>query len=135
MSRPVTKVGNLTKDPELRFSAKGTPWTAFRLAVTPYTAKHKRIAKDRVEFYDVRCFRSLAENVAESIAKGDRVIVQGDGEVEDYTKADGTSGQAKVILANAVGVELRFATATIQKVTRESPKDGQSDDVPEGTDF
>lgn len=137
MSRPCTKVGNLTKDPVLKFSDKGTTWVSFTLAVTPWTAKNKRQDKEHPEFYQCRAFRSLAENVAESLSKGDRCIVQGDGEVETYTRADGTEGKAKVILANHVGAELRFATVTINKARRSTTTtEGSSEEsVPEGTDF
>lgn len=121
MARPVTKIGNLTEDPILRFSDKGTPWASFDLAVTPYTPTTKQQDKDHTEFYRIRCFRTLAEHVAESLRKGDRAIVQGDGQVEEYTKNDGTPDKAKVILANHVGAELRFATVEVTRIKR-SPR-------------
>lgn len=118
MARPTTKVGNIVTDPELRFSTKGTAWTRFRLAFTPWDPETKKMDKERTEFYTVRAFRDLAEHVCESLGKGDRVIVQGDGETEEYTKNDGTPGKQKVILANAVGAELRFATVDINRIKR-----------------
>lgn len=118
MARPTTKVGNIVTDPELRFSDKGTAWTRFRLAYTPYNAETKKMTKDNTEFYTVRVFRNLAEHVCESLSKGNRVIVQGDGEVEEYTKNDGTAGKQKIILANAVGAELRFATVVVNRIKR-----------------
>lgn len=136
MAKPTTKVGNVTADPQLRFSDKGTAWTRFRMAVTPYTRKEKKQLQDKTEFYTIRCFRTLAEHVAESVSKGDRLIVQGDGEVEEYTTKEGEPGKQKVILANHVGVELRFCTVTIHKPKRRTTSEPASDtDETEKTDF
>ena len=136
MARPVTKIGNLTDDPILRFSAAGTPWCTFRLAYTPYTRTNKKQLKDTTRFYTCRCFRSLAENASESLRKGDRVIVQGDGEVEEYTKDDGSKGENNVILCNHVGAELRFATAEIVRTKRTEPaRNVDHTATPELTDF
>lgn len=121
MARPTTKIGNVTRDPELKFSDKGIAYARFGLAVNNYDPKTKKITTEHPVFFDVVCFRTLAEHVAESLGKGDRAIVQGDGEVEEYNKEDGTKGKTNKILANHVGAELRFATATIQKATRTSP--------------
>lgn len=131
MARSVTKVGNLTRDPELRFSQAGTAWCKFGLAVTPYTPKTKKRDTDNPQFYDVRCFRGLAEHVAESLGKGDRVIVQGDPENTEWTDQEGKKRVTKVILANAVGAELRFATVQVDKARREGPQTRAADDADE----
>ena len=69
----VTVVGNVTRDPELRFTPGGAPVTNFSVA---WNRKDQN-DEDVVSFFDITCWRSLAENVAESITKGQRVIVYG----------------------------------------------------------
>ncbi len=125
----VCKTGNLTRDPELRFSAKGTPWAQSTIAVNPWVRDAKGGHKGEAEYYDLRFFGSLAEHVAESLSKGDRIIVSGQGTVEEFTRKDGTAGKQKVILCNDAGAELRFATCTVDKATRTSPDDAETDDA------
>jgi single-strand DNA-binding protein len=69
----------------------------------------------------VVCFRTLAENVAQSLTKGARAIVQGDAELEHWTDRDGKERTSKRIVANHVGAELRFDPVEIHKATRPSP--------------
>lgn len=133
MARQVTKVGNLTRDPELKFSDKGTAWVSVGLAVTPYDPKTKTRDIDNPVFYELRAFRTLAENMAESLSKGDRVIVNGDGQVDKWKdKETGEDREQKVILCNHVGAELRFATATINRIRRSEPL--EDDDSADATD-
>lgn len=114
----VTRVGNLTRDPELRFGASGTAYAKFGLAVERPKVAGDWTGERTTEFYEVMCFRSLAENVAECLHKGDRVIVEGDASLETYVGKDGLEHEAKSILANSVGAELRFATCEVHKVQR-----------------
>ena len=69
----VSVTGNVTRDPELRFTQGGMAVASFGLAWN----KRKQDGEEEVSFFDVTCFRSLAENVAESITKGTRVVVAG----------------------------------------------------------
>jgi single-strand DNA-binding protein len=71
--------------------------------------------------YDCVCFRTLAENVAASLVKGDRAFVQGNPELEHWTDREGKERTSKRIVANYVGPDLRFATAGIHKAARRSP--------------
>ena len=119
-----SKIGNLTRDPELSYSEKGTAYSRFGLAFTPYTGKGA--PKAEPVFYDVVCFGSLAENVSESLRKGDRVVVTGKSETEEYEAKDGTKRTQKKIFADGCGPDLRFATATIAKTKRESASTQQS---------
>ena len=118
----VDKVGNLTKDPELAFAANGMAYSRFDLAVERPVKAGDWAGERITEFYRCTAFRSLAENVVESLAKGSRVIVIGDAQLEYWTDKEGKEHADKVILANAVGPDLRFATVEIQKVSRSGPK-------------
>ena len=132
-----TKVGNITRDPELRFAASGTMYAKFGVAVNRPKVRGDWAGEQVTEFYDVTCFKSLAENVAECLHKGDRVIVEGEASLETFTGRDGEKHTSKAITANAVGVELRFATATIHRPERRTPADavdadgyGEDDEEP-----
>ena len=109
------RVGNLTKDPDLRVGKTGTLYTSFGLAVnTPKVAGQWK-GQQRTDFYDVVCFGTLAQHAAASLSKGVRVVVCGRSEVEHYTADDGTQRERKRIVAEALGPDLRWATATIHK--------------------
>lgn len=131
----VCKTGNLTRDPELKFSPKGTAWAKATIAVNPWVRDKDGGHRGEAIYYDVRFFGSLAEHMAETASKGDRVIVYGQGTVEEYTAKDGTAKTAKVILANDGGIELRFNTAVVQRATRSTPDTGDDSTSDESDDF
>jgi len=79
----VGRVGNVTNDPELRFSQSGTPLAKFGLAWRPYAPKGEPEAE--TVFYEVVSFGSLAEHIAECLHKGDRVCVVGKDELNRWT--------------------------------------------------
>lgn len=112
------RVGNVTDQPELRFSAKGTPVCRFGLAWRPWTAKGEPEA-DTV-FYEVVSFGSLAEHVAECVNKGDRVVVTGKGELDHWTGRDGTERVTQKIVADGVGPDLRWNTVTVERSERKA---------------
>jgi single-strand DNA-binding protein len=116
------KVGNLTKDPEIRFGANGTAYTNFSLAEERPKKAGNWVGERETSFNDCVCFRTLAENVAASLSKGDRAIVQGHAELEHWTDRDGRERTSKRSVASHVGAELRFATVVIQKVSGSGPK-------------
>lgn len=116
---PTAKVGNLTRDPELRYSAAGKPWTAFAIAVRPYVPKGE--PEPETTFYEVTAFGSLAGHVAECLTKGDRVVVVGRGSLEHWTGKDGVEHHSKKILADAVGPDLRFASVQLARTERHEP--------------
>jgi single-strand DNA-binding protein len=107
----INVVGNLTRDPEIKFSDSGVQITKFGLAVT----RKPKNGDEQTSFYNVVAFNSLAENVAGSLTKGNRVVVTGRLEVRTYSKNDGTEGTAVDIVAEEVAPSLRFATASIAK--------------------
>jgi len=103
-------VGNLASDPEIRFSANGKPWMRARLSVKPYLAGAE--TQPDLEFYDLVCFGSLAEHVAETLRKGSRIVVAGRIEDASWTGNDGTEHPGQKIIADAIGPDLRFAGTT-----------------------
>ena len=120
-----TIIGTAGRDPELRFSASGTSTAKFSVAVS-----YRRPARgggggggsgdweETTSWITVICFGSLADNVAESIQKGSRVMAQGRLEVRDYETQDGTKGRAVELIADEVGPSLRWATARVEKAER-----------------
>lgn len=113
---PTAKVGTIVKeDPILRFSGAGKPFTKFSLQVKPYS---KEGPTPEALYYEVTCFGTLAEHVAECMKKGYRVGVIGTGKLDEWTsQTTGKSGTTKVILADSVGPDLRFVTAVLQSAT------------------
>jgi len=111
----VSKIGTLGSDPVLRFAANGTAWASWRLAVERPKEPGNWAGERITEWFEVIAFRSLAENAAESLHKGDRVLVIGKPELRDWTDQEGNPRQSKAILANALGPDLRFATASVTR--------------------
>jgi single-strand DNA-binding protein len=107
----VTVTGNVTRDPELRFTQGGMAVASFGLAWN----KRKQDGEDEVSFFDVTCFRSLAENVAESIPKGARVVVQGTLSQRSWENQEGERRSKVEIVADEVAPSLRWASAEISR--------------------
>lgn len=136
----VGHAGNLTRDPELRYSAKGTPWASVGLAVNRSRRLEDGTFEELApEFFDVVSFGDLAENVAESLVKGDAVVVAGRLEVDTYIAKDGTQRTANKIVADDVGVSLRRRALEVPRGRRGKAKakvatvpsaDGTWDDEP-----
>ena len=130
MSSPVyvTLVGNVTDDPDLKFLPSGAAVVKFGVAVN----ERKKNAAGEWEdagtsFYRVTAWRQLAENIAESIRKGARVVVHGALRMSQYEK-DGEKRTAWDVTADAVGAELSYATATVKKMSRASRDEVPPDD-------
>ena len=115
---PITVVGNLTDDPELRFTSAGVAVANFSVAVNrkAFNQENKRWEDVATDFHRVTVWRSLAENVAESLGRGDRVIVQGTLESSNFEAKDGSKRVAWEITGYAAGPDLMFATATVKRV-------------------
>jgi single-strand DNA-binding protein len=109
----VTIVGNMTRDPELRYTAKGVPVTDFGVA---WNTKDKD-GNESVSFFDVTCWRDLAEHVAESLSKGTRVVVYGRIEQDTWENSDGEKRSKVKIVAEEIAPSLRWAVATVEKTT------------------
>jgi single-strand DNA-binding protein len=113
---PITVVGNVVADPELRFTTSGAPVANFRIASTPRT--FDRVTNEWKDgdtlFLSVSVWRQQAENVAESISRGDRVIVVGRLGQRQFEK-DGERKSSYEIQAEDVGPALKNATAQVAK--------------------
>jgi single-strand DNA-binding protein len=117
----ITVCGNLTADPELRFTPAGAAVASFTVASTPRTFdKQSNEWKDGESLF-LRCsvWRQAAENVAESLTKGTRVIVQGRLTQRSYEK-DGQTRTVVEMTADEVGVALSRATAKVNRTSRGS---------------
>jgi len=116
----ITIVGNLVDDPELRFTASGTAVASFRVASTPRAFdKASNEWKDGESlFLSCSVWRQYAENVAESLTKGTRVIVTGRLKQRSYETKQGEKRTVYEIDVEDVGPALRSATAKVAKVSR-----------------
>jgi len=116
----ITVVGNLTDDPELKFTPSGAAVANFTVASTPRTFDRQTNEWKDGDALFLRCaaWRNLAENVAESLTKGQRVIVTGALRVRQYERQDGSKGTSVEMNVEEVGPSLKFATAKVTKATR-----------------
>ena len=116
----ITVVGNLTDDPELRFTANGAAVANFTVASTPrFFDKQTNDWKDGDALF-LRCsiWRQAAENVAESLQRGARVVVQGRLKQRSYETREGEKRTVYELDVDEVGPSLRYATAKVTKATR-----------------
>jgi single-strand DNA-binding protein len=114
-----TIVGTLTRDPELRFTPGGAAICQFALAVNRRW-KQNGEDKESVSFFDVKAWGSLGENAAASLVKGNRALVSGRLEQESWPDKDTGATRSKVVLvADAIGPDLRWATAVVERTQRE----------------
>jgi len=122
----VTLVGNITRDPELRFTASGQATATFGLAVNRrWQNRQTNEWEEATSFFNIVCWREMAENASESLTKGARIIVT--GRLEQRSWEDRESGDKRSVVevvADEIGPSLRWATAKIEKNDRRGPSDG-----------
>ena len=120
----ITIVGNLTADPELRFIPSGAAVTSFTVASTPRTFDRQTGEWKNAEtlFMPCQAWRQMAENIAESLTKGTRVIVQGRLTQRSYTTREGEQRTVVEMQVDEIGPSLRYAKA---QVTRQPRGGGQ----------
>jgi single-strand DNA-binding protein len=115
----ITVVGNLTRDPELRFTPSGTPVASFGIAVNKnYKDKNSGEWVNSADFFNIVAWFKLAENCAESLSKGDRVLISGRLSQESWDDKEGQKRTTYRIIANIVAPSLEFATCRIDKNER-----------------
>ena len=113
----ITVVGNITRDPELRFTAGGKGVASFGIAVNRRYQVNGEW-QEKVSFFNVVAWDSLGENAAASLSKGSRVIVTGRLEQRDYETKDGEKRSVVEIVADEVGPSLRWARAEVERTQR-----------------
>ena len=120
----ITIVGNLTTDPELRFTPSGAAVASFTVASTPRTFDRQTGEWKNAEslFMPCQAWRQMAENIAESLTKGTRVIVQGRLTQRSYTTREGEQRTVVEMQVDEIGPSLRYAKA---QVTRQPRGGGQ----------
>jgi single-strand DNA-binding protein len=118
----ITLIGNLTDDPELRFTPSGAAVAKFRIASTPrYLDRQSGEWKDgEALFLTCNVWRQAAENVAESLQRGARVIVSGRLKQRTYETKEGEKRTVFEVEVDEIGPSLRYATAKVQKMSRSS---------------
>jgi single-strand DNA-binding protein len=126
MSSNVTIVGNLTRDPELRYTPNGAPVATFGVAVNRrWQNRDSQQWEESVSFFNITCWRDLAQNVSESLEKGSRVVVTGRLEQRSWETQNGERRSVVEIVADEVGPSLRWATATVNRNERRTGEGGQ----------
>ncbi|MCI7457584.1 single-stranded DNA-binding protein [Actinomyces urogenitalis] len=120
----ITIIGNLTADPEMRFTPSGAAVASFTIASTPRTFNRQANEWQDGETLFMRCsiWRDAAENVAESLTKGTRVIAQGRLQQRSYTDREGQQRTVVEMQVDEIGPSLRYAKA---QITRQSRGGGQ----------
>jgi single-strand DNA-binding protein len=114
-----TMSGNLTRDPEIRYTREGQPNASFGIAVNRrWQPRGSEEWEESTSFFDVVCWRDLAENVALSLVKGSRVVVTGRLEQRTWENEDGDKRSKIELVADDVGASLRFATAEVTRTER-----------------
>ncbi|MEE4541067.1 single-stranded DNA-binding protein [Streptomyces sp. V4-01] len=123
----ITVVGNLVDDPELRFTPSGAAVAKFRVASTPRTFDRQTNEWKDGESLFLTCsvWRQAAENVAESLQRGMRVIVQGRLKQRSYDDRDGVKRTVYELDVDEVGASLRSATAKVTKTSGGASRGGQ----------
>jgi single-strand DNA-binding protein len=124
----ITVIGNLTNDPELRFTPNGAAVASFTVASTPRTFDRQSNEWKDGDTLFLRCtvWRQAAENVAESLHKGTRVIVQGRLKQRSFETREGEKRTVVELEADEVGASLRSATAKVSKANRGAGGNGGS---------
>jgi single-strand DNA-binding protein len=134
MSNTTTLSGNLTRDPEIRYTREGQASATFGLAVNRrWQSRGTDEWEESTSFFDVVCWRDLAENVALSLVKGSRVIVTGRLDQRTWENDEGERRSRVEVSAEDVGPSLRFATAEVTRAERRVPDEasGGSSDAPD----
>jgi single-strand DNA-binding protein len=121
----VTVTGNLTRDPELRFTPSGQATASFAVAVNRrWQNRSSQEWEEATSYFDVVCWGQLAENTAQSLSKGSRVVVTGRLDQRSWENQEGDRRSKVEITADEVAPSLRWATMTITKNERRSPEGG-----------
>lgn len=119
MTATITLTGNLTSEPEIRYTRDGQATTTLGLAVNRrWQDRSTNEWEESTSFFDVVCWRDMAENAALSLGKGMRVVVTGRIEQRTWATGEGEQRSRVEVIADDLGPSLRFATAEVQRSER-----------------
>ncbi|MGI5138176.1 single-stranded DNA-binding protein [Streptomyces sp. CA-106110] len=126
---PITLVGNLTDDPELKFTEGGAALAKFTIAVTPrsFDRASNQWKDGTTAFYRCAAWRTLAEHIAESFQKGSRVVAVGRMRQHDWTTEQGEKRSMLAVEVDDIGASVRFTTVQIN-AKRATPSGPAGDD-------
>jgi single-strand DNA-binding protein len=133
-----TIVGNLVDDPELRFTNNGTAVANLRVAVTQRIQQDGQWRDGETSFFRVNVWRGQAEHLADSLTKGDRVMVTGRLRQRTWETAEGEKRSVTELEADEVGASLKFATAKVERASERANSDrtqGRERQAERGGDF
>lgn len=117
MTSPITIVGNLTDEPELRFTPSGHAVANFTVAVNERVKNGDQWEDGDATYYRCAAWRQMAENVAETFQKGQRVLVVGGFKARPYQDKDGNQRLSLDVDVEHCGPDLRWATAQVSRAT------------------
>ena len=121
----VTVIGNVTRDPELRFTPSGQAIATFGLAVNRrWQNRQTQDWEEQVSFFDIKCWAQMGENVGESVQKGTRVLVTGRLEQRSWETDNGDKRSKVEVVADEIAPSLRWATAEVTKNERSEGSGG-----------
>lgn len=126
----VTVVGNLTQDPELRYTSSGTAMANIAVAVNRRYQDRNNEWQEETSFFRGTVWREQAESAAESLHKGDRVIITGSLEQRSWETPDGDKRSVIELRIDDLGPSLRWATATVNKTARSGGSWGDAPSMP-----
>lgn len=128
----ITLVGNLTRDPEIRFTATGRAVASFGIAVgRRYQVNGEW--QEQTSYFNVTAWGQLGENAAATFTKGTRVVVTGRLEQREYTSREGEKRTAIDVIADELGPSLRWATATVVRTPKQDGQGGGATARPANT--
>ncbi len=134
MSDRITVAGRVGKEPERRTTKSGEVWLSFRLASTPRVRDDQgRWSDGETSWYSVNAYGALARNAADSIHRGERVLVAGDLAVRSWTGEDGRTVLTPTIRAAAIGHDLTFGTTSLARTVRRVEPPAVDQASPEAT--
>jgi len=119
----VTLVGNLTRDPELRYTTGGRGVASFGLAVNRRYQQNGEW-QEQTSFFNITAWGDLGENLAASVTKGSRVIVTGRLQQREYQTKEGENRTIVEVIADEAGPSLRWAQAQVERISRDAAPSG-----------
>jgi single-strand DNA-binding protein len=133
-----TIVGNLVEDPEVRFTSSGIAVANLRVAVTQRVQQDGQWRDGETSFFKVNVWRGQAENLADSLSRGDRVMVTGRLRQRSWETPEGDKRSVTELEAEEVGASLKWATAKVERASQRSNGDrtpGRERQAERGGDF